>query len=161
VAAGDLFHGGATFFDYDRDGRLDLYVGGYVDLGPGTPRYCDFVDVHTNCPPSVYKGVANALYHNNGDGTFTDVTSKSEIYQPEGKNLSVGAADYDNDGWPDLFVANDGLNAYLFHNERNGTFSEIALLAGMALTGRGKTMAAMCISLGDYDNDGFLDLYIS
>ncbi len=161
VGGGDLFHGGATFFDYDRDGRLDLYVGGYVDLGPGTPRYCDFVDVRTNCPPSVYKGTPDVLYHNNGDGTFTDVTSKSEIYQPEGKNLSVGAADYDNDGWPDLFVANDGLNAYLYHNERNGTFSEIGLLAGMALTGRGHTMAAMCISLGDYDNDGFLDLYIS
>ena len=161
VAAGDIFHGGATFFDYDRDGRLDLYVGGYVDLGPGTPRYCDFVDVRTNCPPSVYKGTPNVLYHNNGDGTFTDVTSKSEIYQPAGKNLSVEAMDYDNDGWPDLFVANDGLNAYLYHNERNGTFTEIGLLAGMALTGRGRTMAAMCMSLGDYDNDGWLDLYIS
>jgi hypothetical protein len=161
VGGGDLFHGGATFFDYDRDGRLDLYVGGYVALGPNSPRYCDFVDVRTNCPPSVYPGTPDILYHNNGDGTFTDVTSKAGIYQPEGKNLSVGAADYDNDGWPDLFVANDGLNAYLYHNERNGTFTEIGLLAGMALTGRGKTMAAMCISLGDYDNDGWLDLYIS
>jgi len=161
VGAGDLFHGGATFFDYDRDGRLDLYVGGYVALGPNSPRYCNFVDVRTNCPPSVYPGTPDVLYHNNGDGTFTDVTSKAGIYQPEGKNLSVGAADYDNDGWPDLFVANDGLNAYLYHNERDGTFTEIGLLAGMALTGRGKTMAAMCISLGDYDNDGWLDLYIS
>jgi hypothetical protein len=89
------------------------------------------------------------------------VTSAAGIYQPEGKNLSVGAADYDNDGWPDLFVANDGLNAYLYHNEHNGTFNEIALLSGMALTGRGNIMAAMCISLGDYDNDGWLDLYIS
>jgi hypothetical protein len=83
------------------------------------------------------------------------------MLQPDGKNLSVGAADYDNDGWPDLFVANDGLNAYLYHNRRNGTFEEVGLLAGMALTGQGRTMAAMCISLGDYDNDGNLDLYIS
>jgi hypothetical protein len=86
---------------------------------------------------------------------------KAKIYQPEGKNLSVAAADYDNDGWPDLFVANDGLNAYLYHNERDGTFKEIGLVSGMALTGRGVTMAAMCISLGDFDNDGWLDLYIS
>ncbi len=161
VGGSPIFHGGATFFDYDRDGRLDLYVGGYVRFDADSPRYCNFVEVRTNCPPSVYKGTADVLYHNNGDGTFTDVTEKAGIYQPEGKNLSVGAADYDNDGWPDLFVANDGLNAYLYHNQQNGTFNEIGLLSGMALTGRGNTMAAMCISLGDYDNDGFLDLYIS
>ena len=158
---GTLFHSGATFFDFDRDGRLDLYVGGYVDLGPDSPRYCNIEGVRTSCPPTAYKGTANILYHNNGDGTFANVTKKAGIYQPEGKNLAVGAADYDNDGWPDLFVANDGLNAYLYHNERNGTFSEIGLLSGMALTGQGKTMAAMCISLGDYDNDGWLDLFIS
>ncbi len=161
VASGTQFHGGATFFDYDRDGKLDLYVGGYVTLDPDSPRYCDFVDVRTNCPPSVYKGSPAILYHNNGNGTFTDVTSRAGIYQPEGKNLSVAAVDYDDDGWPDLFVANDGVNAYLYHNEHNGTFTEMGLLAGMALTGRGKTMAAMCMSLGDYDNDGKLDLYIS
>jgi len=161
VASGTMFHGGATFFDYDRDGRLDLYVGGYVTLDKDSPRYCDFVDVRTNCPPSVYKGSPAILYHNNGDGTFTDVTSAAGIYQPEEKNLSVAAVDYDDDGWPDLFVANDGVNAYLYHNDHNGTFTEVGLLAGMALTGRGKTMAAMCMSLGDYDNDGRLDLYIS
>jgi len=161
VASGTQFHGGATFFDYDRDGKLDLYVGGYVTLDANSPRYCDFVDVRTNCPPSVYKGSAAILYHNNGNGTFTDVTSAAGIYQPDGKNLSVAAVDYDDDGWPDLFVANDGVNAYLYHNEHNGSFTEVGLLAGMALTGRGKTMAAMCMSLGDYDNDGKLDLYIS
>jgi hypothetical protein len=161
VASGTQFHGGATFFDYDRDGKLDLYVGGYVTLDADSPRYCDFVDVRTNCPPSVYKGSPAILYHNNGDGTFTDVTSAAGIYQPDGKNLSVAAVDYDDDGWPDLFVANDGVNAYLYHNEHNGTFTEVGLLAGMALTGRGKIMAAMCMSLGDYDNDGRLDLYIS
>jgi hypothetical protein len=161
VESGTQFHAGATFFDYDRDGRLDLYVGGYVTFGPNSLKYCKFAEALTNCPPSVYHGSPDMLYHNNGDGTFTNVTSAAGIFQPEGKNLSVGAADYDNDGWPDLFVANDGLNAYLYHNEHNGTFNEIALLSGMALTGRGNIMAAMCISLGDYDNDGWLDLYIS
>jgi hypothetical protein len=157
--SGPIFHSGATFFDYDRDGRLDLYVGGYVNLDSG-PRYCDFAGVRTSCPPLAYKGSPNALYHNNGDGTFTEVTASSGISKL-GKNLAVGAADYDNDGWPDLFVANDGLPAYLFHNERNGKFTEIGTEAGMGLTGSGNTMAAMCISLGDYDNDGWLDLFIS
>ena len=155
------FHSGATFFDYDRDGRLDLYVGSYVTLGPNARRYCVISGVETSCPPSVYRGSPDALYHNNGDGTFTNVTAKANLYQPEGKNLAVGAADYDNDGWPDLFVANDGLNAYLYHNRRNGTFEEVGLLTGMALAGQGQAMAAMCISLGDLDNDGNLDLYIS
>ena len=81
--------------------------------------------MQSSCPPSVYHGSPDALYHNNGDGTFTNVTAKAKIYQPEGKNLSVGAADYDNDGWPDLFVANDGLSAYLYHNQHDGTFKEI------------------------------------
>ena len=158
---GTQFHSGATFFDYDRDGRLDLYVGGYVSLDGRAPRYCTISGVRTSCPPSAYKGTAAALYHNNGDGTFTNVTKAAKIYQPQGKNLAVGAADYDNDGWPDLFVANDGLNAYLYHNEHNGTFEEVGVQSGMALSLRGSAMAAMCISLGDYDNDGFLDLFIS
>src|SRR6266852_1736633 len=153
------FHSDATLFDYDRDGRLDLYVGSYVELGD--KRYCDLGGLQSSCPPSVYRGSPDALYRNNGDGTFTNVTVKTKIYQPEGKNLSVGAADYDNDGWPDLFVANDGLDAYLYHNQHDVTFKEIGLASGMALTGQGKTMAAMCISLGDFDNDGWLVLYIS
>jgi hypothetical protein len=153
------FHSGATFFDYDRDGRLDLYVGSYVNLGD--KRYCNLGGVLSSCAPSVYRGSPDALYHNNGNGTFTNVTVAAKIYQPDGKNLSVGAADYDNDGWPDLFVANDGLEAYLYHNQRNGTFKEIGVVSGMALTAQGRLMAAMCISLGDYDNDGWLDLYIS
>src|SRR5712691_9756177 len=81
VKSGTPFHGGATFFDYHRDGRLDLYVGGYVSMDASSPRYCDFVDVHTNCPPSVYKGAPAILYHNNGDGTSRDVTPAAGIYQ--------------------------------------------------------------------------------
>ena len=159
---GTLFHTGATFFDYDRDGLLDLYVGGYANFGPDSKRYCNIgAGMPSSCRPMVYGGTPDVLYHNNGDGTFTNVTKKAGIYQPKGLNLSVGAADYDNDGWPDLFVANDGVEAYLYHNEHNGTFKEIGVSSGMALTGNGGTMAAMCISLGDYDNNGTLDLYIS
>jgi hypothetical protein len=158
---GTYFHAGATFFDYDRDGKLDLYVGGYVAFGPGAQRYCKLAGTTSSCPPSAYEGSPNLLYHNNGDGTFTNVTKKAGLYQSGGKNLAVGAGDYDNDGWPDLFVANDGLSAYLYHNEHNGTFKELGSMTGMAFTGDGRTMAAMCISLGDYNNDGWLDLYIS
>lgn len=155
------FHSGPVFFDYDKDGKLDLYVGSYVAFGPNARRYCDISGVMSSCPPSAYKGSADALYHNNGDGTFTNVTPKSGLYQPNGKNLAVQAGDYDNDGWPDLFVANDGLPMYLYQNQKNGKFQETADVAGMAFTARGQVMAAMCVSLGDYDNDGLLDLYVS
>jgi hypothetical protein len=155
------FHSGATFFDYDRDGHLDLYVGSYVALDPDGPRYCNIGTIRSSCPPQAYKGSSDALYHNNGDGTFSNVTRSANIFQPHGKNLSVAAADYDNDGWPDLFVANDGLPAYLYHGEHGKTFKEIAAPSGMAFSTSGSLMAAMCISLGDYDNDGWLDLYIS
>ncbi|HET9804754.1 MAG TPA: CRTAC1 family protein [Candidatus Acidoferrum sp.] len=155
------FHSGATFVDYDRDGKLDLYVNSYVTMDPEKQRYCELSGVMSSCPPAAYKGSPNALYHNNGDGTFTNVTRKSKILEAETKGLAVGAADFDNDGWQDIFVANDGVRAYLFHNLRDGTFEEIAEVAGMAYNKYGQTLAAMCISLGDYDNDGFLDLYIS
>jgi hypothetical protein len=115
----------------------------------------------SSCPPSEYKGSPAVLYHNNHDGTFTNVTKAARIFQPGGKNLSVQAIDYDNDGWPDLFVANDGLELYLYHNEHNGTFKEQGLTSGVARSSNGNTMAAMCLSFGDYDNDGLLDLYVS
>jgi hypothetical protein len=159
---GTMFHTGATFFDYDRDGKLDLYVGGYANFTSTSQRNCKIgFGVMTSCLPAVYGGTPAVLYHNNGDGTFTNVTKAAKMYQPKGLNLSVAAVDYDNDGWPDLFVANDGLEAYLYHNNGNRTFSEVALSSGMALTANGTRMAAMCMSLGDYDNDGQLDLYIS
>ncbi|PYT30867.1 MAG: hypothetical protein DMG57_06895 [Acidobacteria bacterium] len=159
---GSMFHTGATFFDYDRDGKLDLYAGGYANFTSTSQRTCTIGNgVATSCRPQAYAGTPAVLYHNNVDGTFTNVTKAAKIYQPKGYNLSVGAADYDNDGWPDLFVANDGIEAYLYHNNHNGTFTEMAVTSGMALTQSGTAMAAMCISLGDYDNDGYLDLYIS
>jgi enediyne biosynthesis protein E4 len=156
------FHTGATFFDYDRDGRLDLYVGSYANFGPTSQRTCSIgANILTSCRPTVYGGTPAVLYHNNGDGTFTNVTKAAKMYQPNGLNLSVGAGDYDEDGWPDLFVANDGVDAYLYHNNRDGTFTNVGMEAGMAFSQDGGAMAAMCISLGDYDNDGHLDLYIS
>jgi len=158
---GTYFHSGAVFFDYDRDGKLDLYVGSYVAFPPDAQRYCKLGGAVSSCPPSAYPGSPSILYHNNGDGTFTNVTKKAGMYQPNGKNLAVGVGDYDNDGWPDLFVANDGISAYLYHNEHNGTFKEEGSMSGMAFTSAGLTMAAMCISLGDYNNDGWLDLFIS
>jgi enediyne biosynthesis protein E4 len=159
---GTIFHTGATFFDYDRDGRLDLYVGGYADFGANSKRSCTIgYGIRTSCRPQAYQGTAAVLYHNNGDGTFTNVTKAAKLSHLKGYNLSVGAGDYDNDGWPDLFVANDGIEAFLYHNDHDGTFTELAPETGMAFAANGGAMAAMCISLGDYDNDGNLDLYIS
>src|SRR5438552_382465 len=156
------FHTGATFFDYDRDGYLDLYVGGYANFGPASQRTCTIgANIPTSCRPTLYGGTPPVLYHNNGNGTFTNVTKAAGMYQPKGLNLAVGASDYDEDGWPDLFVANDGIEAYLYHNNHNGKFTNVAMPAGMALSMGGGAMAAMCISLGDYNNDGHLDLFIS
>jgi len=159
---GTTFHGGATFFDYDRDGYLDLYAGGYVNFLSTSRRSCRIGgDVFSNCPPVVYGGSADVLYHNNGNGTFTNVTKAAKIFNPNGMNLAVQAGDYDNDGWPDLFVANDGIETYLYHNNHDGTFTNVGMEAGIAFSSTGERMAAMCISLGDCDNDGYLDLYIS
>jgi hypothetical protein len=159
---GTQFHTGATFFDYDKDGLLDLYAGGYVEFGPKSKQTCSIgYGIEASCPPSAYPGSPDVLYHNNGDGTFTNVTKAAKIFQPKGKNLSVMAVDYDDDGWPDLFVANDGIEFYLYHNEHNGTFKEVAFNTGIALMPDGAAMAAMCISLADYDNDGNVDLYVS
>jgi len=159
---GTIFHSGATFFDYDRDGRLDLYVGGYADFRPGSVRTCDIGHgIQSSCRPSSYPGSPDALYHNNGDGTFTNVTKVSKIYQPNGANLAVQAGDYDNSGWPSLFVSQDGVEAYLYHNNHDGTFTNVAMTSGMALSVDGNAMAGMCVSLGDYMNEGNLGLFIT
>jgi hypothetical protein len=158
---GTIFHLGATFFDYDRDGKLDLFVGGYAKFLPTSQRNCDIGGgILSSCRPTSYPGSPGVLYHNNGDGTFTEVTRAAGVYQL-GYNLAVTAADYDNDGWPDLFVTNDGIEAYLYHNNHNGTFTNVAMTSGMAFSQDGNQMAGMCVSLGDYDNDGNLGLYMS
>src|SRR6266478_1811879 len=108
---GTLFHTGAVFFDYDRDGWLDLYVGGYVAFGPNSKQTCITSGAESSCPPTAYPGTPAVLYHNNRDGSFTNVTRAAGMFQPDGKNLSVAAVDYDNVGWQDLFVANDSMRA--------------------------------------------------
>jgi hypothetical protein len=140
---GTQFHAGATFVDYDRDGRLDLYVGGYVRFEPQDPRYCDLGGVRSSCPPKAYPGSPDVLYHNEGNGTFTN-DAGGENLPTRWQDLSVGAADYDNDGWPDIFVATTALRLP-YHNERNGTFEEVGLPAGMAVTGDAQIMAP-CVS---------------
>src|SRR5581483_11577292 len=155
---GGQFHTGCAWFDYDRDGKLDLFLCSYVKFKQEGLRYCKLPDgVLSNCPPQMYDGTPSLLYHNNGDGTFTNVTRKAGLYVPpmtNGKALSVITCDVNEDGWPDLIVGNDGEEAWLLRNNRNGTFTNIAAASGIAFAQDGATMAAMGIDLGDYRNEG-------
>jgi enediyne biosynthesis protein E4 len=154
----------AGFFDYDNDGKLDLFVTRYVDWTFKTNRYCGEKPpngVRAYCHPDNYDGLTNILYHNNGDGTFTDLSEKAGIANPRGKGLGVSFADYDGDGFTDVFVANDSVQCFLYHNNRNGTFSEVGLLAGVGYNEDGKTFAGMGIDFSDYDNDGLPDIVVT
>jgi hypothetical protein len=165
--AGTRFGTGCTFVDYDRDGYLDLFVSHYIDLDlattpvGGANRYCKYKDVPINCGPLGLKKDFCTLYHNNGDGTFTDVTEKAGIQKPGGRyGLTAVALDYDNDGWPDLFVACDSTPNLLFRNHHDGTFAECAMESGVAVNGDGQEQANMGVAVGDYDGDGWLDLFL-
>jgi len=152
---GEPFHTGAAWFDYDRDGDLDLFVCGYVRFRHDGLRYCKLPDgVLSNCPPQVYDGTPSLLYRNNGDGTFANVTKKAKVFFPDGKALSAITCDYNDDGWIDLIVGNDGEQAWLLRNNRDGTLTDVASAAGIAFAQDGATMAAMGIDLGDYLNEG-------
>jgi hypothetical protein len=153
----------AGFFDYDNDGKLDLFVTRYVNWTFGTNRYCGEKSpgLRAYCHPDNYDGVTNILYHNNGDGTFTDVSAKAGIANPTGKGLGVSFADYDGDGFTDIFVANDSVQSFLYHNNGNGTFSEVGLLAGVGYNEDGKTFAGMGVDFSDYDNDGRPDIFVT
>ena len=152
----------ATFFDFDRDGWLDLFVGHYLDyriegntpcFSPsGRPDYCS---------PNVYRPQASRLYHNNRDGTFTDVTLASGLSREFGPALGMVAADFNGDGWVDLYVANDGQPNQLWSNQRDGTFRNIGLLSGSAMNAHGKAKAGMGVDAGDFDNDGDEDLFVT
>ncbi len=161
---GKRWNTGCTFVDYDRDGRLDLFVANYIDMDLRTAPVpesgpCLYKGVMVACGPPGLMGGKNVLYHNNGDGTFTDVSEKSGIFSASGTyGLGVLASDLDNDGWPDLYVADDSTPSVLYHNKKNGTFVDIATEAGCALSADGKPQAGMGISAGDYDLDGNLDL---
>ncbi len=156
---------GCAFLDYDRDGYLDLFVANYIDFdlksapvpesGP-----CLFKGVRVACGPPGLPGGKNILYHNNGDGTFTDVSEKAGITRAKGTyGLGVVTADFDNDGWPDIYVANDSQPSALYHNNQDGAFTDIGIMAGCAYSQDGKPQAGMGVTAGDYDCDGWLDIF--
>ena len=153
----------AGFFDYDNDGKLDLFVTRYLDWTFKSNRYCGEKrpGFRAYCHPDNYDGVANVLYHNNGDGTFSDVSEKAGIANPHGKGLGVAFADYDGDGFTDIFVANDSVQCFLYHNHGNGTFTDVGLLSGVGYNEDGKTFAGMGIDFADYDNDGLADIVVT
>jgi hypothetical protein len=149
----------ATFFDYDRDGRLDLFVTHYVNWIK-RKRQCQFKTGEPDyCGPQNFPSAISRLYHNEGNGHFRDVTTESGISALAGPGLGVTAADLNEDGWPDLYVSNDGAASYLWLNKHDGTFREAALESGVALSMDGKAQAGMGITIGDYDNDGHEDIF--
>ena len=155
---------GCAFVDYDHDGYLDLFVANYIDLDLKTAPVpesgpCLYKGVMVACGPPGLNGGKDILYHNNGDGTFTDVSERSGITKTASTyGLGVLTADFDEDGWPDIYVANDSTASALFHNLKNGCFEDIAVAAGAALSPDGKPQAGMGVAAGDYDHDGHLDI---
>jgi hypothetical protein len=157
---------GCTFLDYDRDGHLDLFVCHYIKLdpaqtpGPNAPPVCQWKGIPVMCGPRGLTGDTNVLFHNNGDGTFTDVSEKAGILKP-GPRYSITAVsyDFDNDGWPDIYVAVDSEASILYHNNHDGTFTDTAVIAGCAYSENGHEQAGMGVGVGDYDCDGWFDIF--
>lgn len=155
------FSTGAVWFDYDNDGKLDLYVAHYIEWSSATDQYCTLDGKHKSyCTPELYKGQSATLYHNKGNGVFEDVTKKAGLYDPASKSLGVVLLDYDNDGWMDLFVANDTQPNKLYHNNHNGTFTDQAFATGVAFSDAGKARAGMGADAADYDLSGHQGLII-
>jgi len=153
----------AGFFDADNDGDLDLFVTRYVEWTFEKNGYCGErkPGYRAYCHPDNYEAVTNVLFSNNGDGTFTDVSAKAGIASAPGKGLGVSFADYDRDGFQDVYVANDSVQSFLYHNNGNGTFTELGLLLGVGFNEDGKTFAGMGVDFADYDNDGRPDLVVT
>ncbi len=153
----------AGWFDYDRDGKLDLWVVHYAKWSVNDDRYCGDKarGIRIYCHPKYFQGLASTLYRNRGDGTFEDVSAKAGIAGFAGRGMSVAFADYDGDGFPDVFVTNDNMPNFLFHNRGNGTFEEVGLLAGVALREDGKAIASMGTDFRDYNNDGLPDITLT
>jgi hypothetical protein len=150
----------AGFFDYDNDGHLDLLVTRYMIWDTQHSKICGG-EWQTYCPPAEFPATTNILYRNRGDGTFEDVSQRSGISSIKGRSLGVCFADYDDDGFTDIFVSNDGMRQFLFHNNGNGTFTECALEAGAAFTGDGRPLSGMGTVFQDYDNDGRPDILVT
>lgn len=171
---------GCCFLDYDRDGNLDLFVASYLNFDPqkaprpGDAPYCDYNGIPVPCGPLGFAGGTNLLYRNRGDGTFADVSEASGIARPRGPSsmvfvrnnwqaagsygMGAASADFDNDGWPDIYVACDSAPSLLYRNNRDGTFREIAVPAGCALDENGVALSGMGVAVADYDGDGWLDI---
>ena len=158
---GERWSSSAAFADYDKDGDLDLFVANYLDYRLEDNTICHRGDLRVYCPPADFTGAADVLYENKGDGSFADVTRESGVFNPEGKGLGVVWGDYDSDGYPDLFVANDTTADMLYRNNGDGTFMDVALFVGVALGAKGIPMGGMGTSFGDYDNDGWLDIVVT
>jgi len=176
----DRWGAGCCFLDYDRDGHLDLFVANYVSYDParapkpGEAMYCLYNDIPVPCGPQGFTGGTNILYRNRGDGTFVDVSEESGITRPRGASsmvfvgrnwqptgsygMGAAAADFDNDGWPDIYVASDTAPSLLYRNNHDGTFREIAVPAGCAFDENGVAMSGMGVGLGDFDGDGWMDI---
>ena len=159
---------GAAFVDYDNDGKLDLFVANYVDFDVnnlpefGKGRSCQFKGIPVQCGPRGLKGAGDTLYYNNGDGTFTDVSKKAGVSDPDGYyGMAIICSDFDDDGLVDIFVANDSVANFLYHNNGDGTFKDIAFPSGTAVNENGSEQGSMGVTLGDYDHDGKLDLFIT
>jgi len=149
------FSTSALWFDYDRDGLLDLFVCNYVKWSPEHDVFCSQDGKHKSyCTPEAYVGQTCWLFHNRGNGTFEDVTASSGIFDSSSKSLGVAMLDYDENGWPDLLVANDTQPNKLYRNQQNGTFKDVALEAGIAFSAEGKARAGMGVDAGDFDNSG-------
>ena len=150
------FSTSALWFDYDRDGLLDLFVCNYVKWSAEHDVFCSLDGKHKSyCTPEAYRGETCWLFHNRGDGTFEDVTAKCGIFDTSSKSLGVAMLDYDRDGWPDLLVANDTQPNKLYRNQRNGTFKDVAVEAGIAFSAEGKARAGMGVDAADFDHSGF------
>jgi len=151
------------WFDFDNDGFLDLFVVNYAKFSLDDDRFCGDPsrNLRAYCHPRYFEGLANTLYRNRGDGTFEDVSEKSGISKYQGRGMSLAFADYDDDGFMDVFVTNDTQANFLFHNRRDGTFEEVALTSGVALMNNGATVSSMGTDFRDYDNDGFPDITVT
>lgn len=157
-----LWASSAAWFDYDNDGKLDLVIANYVDWSPERNFYCGDhgPGMRSYCHPDDFHGQPPTLYHNNGDGTFTDVSKSSGVGLKSGNGLGVVTFDYDNDGWQDIFIANDHMPNFLFHNNRDGTFREVGYSAGVAVSADGQFEAGMGTDAADTTGDGRLDLIV-